>query len=109
MAAYQNPGPGGRADLYSDTESEPGPAVEPAEAPEEETPEESSNTFTLPIEALSGQELKPGDQVSLEVVRVNEDSVEVRKPGDAEPEETEPEAPAAPPPAAGGEMSGMME
>lgn len=111
MAAYKNPAGGAGEDLYSDASSDAAePQTGPAEMPEEETPDNGYATYTLPIEALEGKDLKPGDELMLEVVRINEDSVEVKCiPENKEEEPAEPPEAAAPPAAAGGEMAGMME
>lgn len=102
MAAYSsNPGPSGGADLYSDA----APAA--PEASEKEGADEG-RTYTLPKEALAGKDFKPGEEIVFEIVRINDDSVEVKYASEGEEKsETPAEAPA--PAAGGGEMTSMME
>lgn len=88
-----------------------------AQAPEE-TPEakpensSDSETVVIPKSALGGRECKPGEELNLKVVQVNEDSV-LAKVGYSEDEESESpdveqeEVPDEAPPPSG--MAGMME
>jgi len=92
----------------------------PAEAaPEPEMPEQpedagEASTAEVPKAILGGQELKPGDEVTLEVVQVMENSVLLKyasgEEEEPEPEET-PSAPSTPEEqsAPAGDMASMME
>lgn len=100
--------------MMTDAEEAPEPMGE-EEAPDTETEDASAEnepTAELPKSVLGGQEFKPGDSVTLEVVQITENSVLVK---DASGEEQYPEeeaAPAAEPaaePAPAGGMGGYME
>lgn len=96
--------------FYSDAEA-PAPAAPEAEPKEGESSD--SQTAEIPKAVLGGKEFKPGEEVVMEIVQVNEDSVVVKY---AEPSEKEepPEESAAEPAAEGGGggnpggMSSMM-
>lgn len=95
--------------LYAD--AAPAPAAAPVEPTDEEPamPEEAaedSATAEIPKAVLVGQEFKPGDEVTLQVVEVMEDSVLVRYGPTEEPVEPAAEE-AAPMPTTGG--AGMYE
>lgn len=76
-------------DLYSDTPPTVAPPDPEAEAPEEEFAEEpvpdeetdkgGEKTALLPKSVFSGQDLKPGYKCQIEVVRVHDDEVEIKK------------------------------
>lgn len=92
--------------MYSDAAPE---APEAAPDKEQEKPDEGQ-TYTLPKEALAGKDFQPGQEIVLEIVRVNDDSVEVKYASKGEEKSEEPDAPPAEAPApAGGEMASMME
>ena len=102
MPDYGNPGQGaGNEDLYSDSA--------PAEAPveEAETESEGGSTAVLPKDFFQGKELTPGTVCSVKIERVHDSQVEVSYvPHEAEEEAEAP--PAAAPPGAAQEMTGMM-
>ena len=93
------------ANLYDDA---PGPSetVASPESQEERpaTETEDSPTAVISKDAFGGHECKPGDQYTIEVVRVNEADLEVKVVGYGD-EESE-EMPAEEPPS---EMGAMME
>lgn len=98
-------GASGGADLYTDAEPSPS-----AEKPHEEEKDESqAPTAEIPKALLGGKEFKPGEEVVLRVVQVNEDSVlvEYASPRDEDSQEKEPAAP--PPGGPPSPMSGMMQ
>lgn len=89
-------------DYYADAA-----APEPESAPKKPEPEEGesdSQTAVLPKSVLGGKTFKPGEEVVLEIVQVNEDSVVVKYASEkgGEGEGYQEEAPAAPAPAGGG-------
>lgn len=96
-------------DYYAD--AAPAPAAAPAEdteapdaAPEGDQEEAGdSQTAEIPKGVLGGKEFKPGEEVVLEVVQVNEDSVLVRYASEKGGEEEE-----APEPAEG-QMTSLMQ
>lgn len=81
--------------------SEPaaGPTREP-EAPAAQE-EEQGPTALVPKSVLAGREVKPGDEVTLKVIRIHDDEIEVGSPGG---EETP-----APPPTAEQEIDQMAQ
>lgn len=88
---------------YADAGGESEPQAKPEEASDSQTAE-------LPKEILGGQDLKAGDEVTLKIVQVNEDSVLVKYASQEPEEPTEPMPEEAPPPAAApGGMGAMME
>lgn len=93
--------------LYAD--AVPAGQSEPA-APEEEETSDSS-TAVIPKALLSGKEWKPGDQITLEIVQMNEDGAVVKYASESgsEEESEAPEPEAAPPAQEAGGMSSMME
>ena len=66
---------------------------------------ENETTAELPKAALGGGDLKPGDEVTLRIVQVMEDSVLVKYASEGESEEMPPAEAEAPP----GAMTSMME
>lgn len=68
-------------DMYGDGGGESSPA---APAPGGNQPETSDSedanqtTAVLPKSILAGKDFKPGEEIVLEIVRMNEDSVEVK-------------------------------
>lgn len=93
-------------DYYADAA-----APQPSMPEQEEEPtegESDSQTAVLPKAILAGKEFKPGEEVMLKIVQVNEDSVVVKYSEPSGEEEEPPTAPEAVPPAAGG-MGPMME
>ena len=104
----------GSNDYYSDAAA-PAAATPPEDkepaAPQEEGSD--SQTAELPKAILGGKEFKPGEEVVLQVVQVNEDSVLVKyaseKGDEEEPQTTEQSAAPAPAPGGGGGgMAAMM-
>lgn len=99
---YSNPQ---GSNFYSDSQSEPS-----ADTSETSTESTGGKTALLPKSALTGQELKPGDEVTFKIVRVMDDQVEVEQAGsqgettEAPPQETAAAAPMEP-----GAMSSMMQ
>lgn len=95
-------------DYYADA------APDQAEAPAKPEQESASDSgvATLPKSVLGGKEFKPGEEVVLKIVQVNEDSVLVQYASDEGEQEKEPyEAPPtqeAPAPGGGG-MASLME
>lgn len=87
-------------DLYAD--AVPAGESEPAAAPDKEEASDSA-TAVIPTALLAGKEWKPGDEIVLEIVQVNEDGAVVKyaSPKGEEKGEGEEEAP--------GGMSSMME
>lgn len=86
-------------DYYSDG------APEEAPVQEAESTESDSQTAVLPKGVLGGKEFKPGEEVVLQVVKVNEDSVVVKYASESpeeHAEESEPEPQPAQAPMAGG-------
>ena len=59
------------------------PDATAAEEPAEEQAESSSETVSLPMSILGGQEVKPGDVVRLEVVSADGDNVTVKYASEA--------------------------
>jgi exosome complex RNA-binding protein Csl4 len=100
MADYGNMGP-----MMTDETAASAPAEAPAEVPAE--PAESAPTAELPKSVLGGQTFKPGDEVTLRVMEVTENSVLVSFAGAEETAPPEAAPAAAPPP--GGGMGAMME
>lgn len=98
-------------DYLSDSDST---SAEPTADKAGGEPSADEETAILPKSILGGKEYKPGDEISLKIVRFHDDSVEVCPCGDNE-EAEEGEAPMeeAPMPEAGGggdaEMAGMMQ
>lgn len=88
------------ADYYKDAEAAP-------EAPDPKMEEAASDSQTaeLPKSILGGKEFKPGEEVVLQIVQVNEDSVIVRYATDEKEEEPPPAE--APPEASGAPAGGM--
>jgi hypothetical protein len=82
-----------------------------AEPPEnqEEAPPESQATAELPKTVLGGQEAKPGDQITLEIVQVTENSVVVKSAGAETEKPPSEEAAPAEPQGGPGSMESMME
>lgn len=101
-------------EYYSDAGSNPGPQAEPAK-PEEDAGD--SQTAELPKSVLGGKEFKPGEEVVLQIVQVNEDSVIVKYASEDKGKEKEPAETAEAPEMAmgggggnpGGGMSSMYE
>ena len=96
-------------DNYAD--AAPPAATAPTDKPEEETTapkdqqqDDGAQTAELPKSVLGGTDVKPGEQVTLEVVQVMEDSVLCKRAGQkGEEEEPPPEGgEEAPPPEMGG-------
>lgn len=93
-------------DLYADAAPAP-------QAPEQEKEVEAkdtssdSQTAELPKAVLGGKEFKPGEEVMLQVVQVNEDSVVVKYA--SEEHDEEPTAPEPKPAPAPGSMQSLME
>lgn len=116
MAAYNsNPGPqtdpASSDDYFSDS-----PAGEQDKPEEKDDKDEySGTTAVLPKEILAGKEFKPGEEVVLEIVRINDDSVEVKYASDKGEKEEGGEPPEPGEEAQGGgyggdkEMQSMME
>lgn len=71
MAYNSNPG---NEDMYSDAEPA---AEEQSETPAEERSEGEGQTAMLPKSILAGKEFKPGDEVVLKIVAMQDDSVVV--------------------------------
>lgn len=66
--------------MYPGADDEPSPSKTP-EMPKKETDKEKDGeTALLPKSFFEGQELKPGEQYYVEIVRSYEDEVEVRYP-----------------------------
>lgn len=106
MATYPNPKSGD--EMYSDAE----PA---AEAPAEESSESQEGgepEALLPKSILAGKDFKPGEEIVLQIVSVEGDSVRVKYASEPEGEHPEPhaegegEGPGGPP--ADAEMESMM-
>ena len=99
---------------YSDA-SAPTPAASPAEDPQPKEGadakegESDSQTAELPKAVLGGKEFKPGEEVTLQVVQVMEDSVLVKYASEKPDEEEPPSEPTAPAPGGGNSMSSMMQ
>lgn len=75
-------------DYYEDAKMADNPQPEPREDASD------SETATLPKSVLGGKEFKPGEEVVLEIVQVNEDSVVVRyATEEKEPSKEPPEEP----------------
>lgn len=97
-------------DFYADA----APAEAPEAAPESTEPEsteegaDDSQTAEIPKNILGGKDLKPGDEVVLNVVQVMENSVLVKYASDSGESEA-PTEPAAAPAPQGGPMSSLME
>ena len=96
-------------DFYADA----GP--DQAETPQQPAQDSASdsNVATLPKQVLGGKEFKPGEELTLKIVQVMEDSVLVEYAGGEEaeqeaPPEPEQQAP-APAPGPGGGMASLME
>lgn len=64
-------------DYYGDAAPPASTAPEAKAEPQEETSSDSQ-TAELPKSVLGGKEFKPGEEVVLEIVQVNEDSVIVK-------------------------------
>ena len=101
--------------MYADAAPAPEAATPPQQEPKEAKPDdegEGGQTAEIPKAVLGGKDFKPGEEVMLEVVQVNEDSVLVKyasdKGSEGEGGGGEGEEGAAPPPASG-PMSSMME
>jgi antitoxin component of MazEF toxin-antitoxin module len=89
---------------YADAEAPaPQAASTPAEPAEGKEESGDSETAVLPKTVLGGKEFKPGEEVMLEVVQVNEDSVVVKYASE-KPKEEEPAAEPK-----GGEMTSLMD
>src|ERR1035437_4867913 len=92
---------------YSDASAST-PAASPAEDPhpkegaDAKEGESDSQTAELPKAVLGGKEFKPGEEVTLQVVQVMEDSVLVKYASEKPDEEEEPPPEPAAPPAGGG-------
>jgi hypothetical protein len=89
-----------RTNYYADAEPSnvnPGPADKTTEAPKED---EQGETAEIPKAVLGGRDLKPGEEVTLKVVKVLDGSVLVSASGgdDEREEEPPPEQEAAPAP-----------
>lgn len=101
-------------DLYGDAS-----ATEPTSDQTDSESDTGGETALLPKSILEGQELKPGDEITLKIVRFHDKEVEVMPTGSGEEEQEgeepsmESETPAstepgAPPPESGG-GGGMYE
>ncbi|MDB6108313.1 MAG: hypothetical protein JWR69_63 [Pedosphaera sp.] len=68
------------ADYYQDPDQDPGAGGGAAEPPEDQNPGEKAEgeTALLPKSLLGGGDCQPGEKISLEVVHVYEDEVEVK-------------------------------
>lgn len=101
-------GNSGASNPYADA-APAAPPQKPTAKPQEEKGEEA--TAVIPKELLGGQELKPGEPITLEIVKLTEDGavVKLHESPEEEHEEQPPPQPAAgPPPGAGGGMAAMM-
>ena len=65
--------------------------IEPAAVPAPEAAPEQSETATIPASIVSGQEVKPGDVIKLEVVSSDGKNITVRYPDTESPADTEQE------------------
>lgn len=104
-------------DYYSDAAAPPAPAGEP-KTTEAKEGDSDSQTAVIPLAVLGGKQFKPGEEVVLQIVSMNEDGAVV-KYAEGKGEEEEPPKEEAPPPAAapapggapgggGGPMSSML-
>lgn len=108
MPAYSNPA--AEEDMYSD--AQPAPEKESPEAPEPESKDEGEGgeaEALLPKSILAGKDFKPGEEIVLQIVSIEDDSVRVKYASESK-EETESESPelAGPAPTPD-EMGSMME
>ena len=77
--------------MYPGMDEEEPMSNEPGEPPHKES-EEKGETALLPKSFFEGQEIKPGEQYYVEIVRSYEDEVEVRYPHKIKGEEGEEES-----------------
>jgi hypothetical protein len=94
-------------DYFSD--AAPAPAPEAAAPKAEAEPKEGdgdSQTAVLPTAVLGGKEWKPGEEIVLQIVQVNEDGAVVKYAPEKGETEEEPKEEAAPAPAPGGAPGG---
>lgn len=96
-------------DYYSDAAAPPAEPTVPEPEPEGKEGESDSGTAVLPMSVLGGKEWKPGEEIVLQIVQMNEDGAVVKYASEKGGEEkaTPVEAPA---PGGGnpGPMSSMM-
>lgn len=97
------------SDFYSDAAAPTATAPEPKQAEPKEG-DGDSQTAVLPKSVLGGKEWKPGDEIVLQIVQVNEDGAVVKyATEESGGEEEEPAAPAeAPMPSGGGNPGNSM-
>lgn len=91
-------------DFYSDASaptSTPAEATEPKAPAEGQEGETDSGTAVLPKAILGGKEWKPGEEIVLQIVQVNEDGAVVKYASEEGGEKTE-EPPAEAPSMGGG-------
>ncbi len=99
-----------KSNYFEDAEPAASPEAAPKGDTESEKTQDDSQTCQVPKAALGGQDLKPGETVTLQVVQSLEDSYLCKVAGEGEEKEEEP-PPQAPPQqaAAPSPMSGLMQ
>ena len=100
-----------KSNYFEDAEPAASPESPPKEDTRSEKNQDDAQTCQVPKAALGGQDLKPGETVTLQVVQSLEDSYLCKVAGEGEEKEEEPAPQQAPPQqaAAPSPMSGLMQ